>query len=316
VSHWGKIGRPRRYRPSLAAVVGIVTILSLGVAACGGSSNPGATSAGGAVRVVATTTVFADFVRQVGGDRVDVESLVPKGGDVHTFDPTPSAIIRLANARLVVMNGLGLDDWMNRMIENAASTATVIRLGEKLDGVTYLQGESAGTTNPHLWMNVAYAERYVTRIDDALKAIDPADGTTFAANAAAYEKRLTALDASVKTQIATIPAGQRKLVSFHDAFPYYADAYGLTIVGVVVSAPGQDPSAAQVTGLVAAIKAAGVKAVFSEAQFSPSLVQTIATEAGATVESNLYDDTLGDPPVDSYEGLIQWDTERVVAALR
>jgi ABC-type Zn uptake system ZnuABC Zn-binding protein ZnuA len=295
-----------------ALLIGVATI----AAACGGSSPAGSPGSGGPVRVVATTTVFADFVRQVGGDRVIVDSLVPKGGDVHTFDPTPSAIVRLSNARLVVMNGLGLDDWMTRMVSNAASSATVIRLGEKLDGVTYLQGETAGTTNPHLWLNVAYAERYVTRIADALEAADPTDAGTFTANAAAYQARLATLDASVRTEIATIPEAARKLVSFHDAFPYFAAAYGLTIVGVVVSAPGQDPSAAQVAALVEAIRAAGVKAVFSEAQFSPSLVATIATEAGATVESNLYDDTLGDPPVDSYEGLIRWDTDKVVAALR
>jgi len=164
-------------------------------------------------------------------------------------------------------------------------------------------------------MNVPYARLYVQRIVAALSAADPSKASTFAANGQAYDGRLATLDSWVRDQIATIPTEQRRLVAFHDAFPYYAEAYGLTIVGVVVPAPGQDPSAGQIAQLVKAIREAHVKAVFSEVQFSPQLAQAVAREAGATAESNLYDDTLGDTPVDSYEGIIRWDTNKVVAAL-
>jgi ABC-type Zn uptake system ZnuABC Zn-binding protein ZnuA len=128
-------------------------------------------------------------------------------------------------------------------------------------------------------------------------------------------ERLEALDAWARDQIAAIPPKDRVIVSFHEAFPYFAEAYGLTIVGTIVDAPGQDPSAGEIAALVKAIKAAGAKAVFGEDQFSPELVQTVAEEGGVVVESDLYNDSLGDPPVDTYEGLIRWDVEKVVAAL-
>ena len=214
------------------------------------------------------------------------------------------------------MNGLGLDDWLGRLASDAGATAPIVRLGEGLPGVTYLAGEDLGKTNPHLWLNVAYAEAYVDRVAAALGRAAPADGAAFEAGAAGYKTRLGELDAWVRQQIATIPEADRSFVSFHDALPYFAAAYGLRLVGTVVAAPGQDPSAGQIADLVRAIKAAGVKAVFSESQFSPDLAKAIADEAGATVVANLYDDTLGDPPVDSYEGVIRWDVEQFVKALR
>ena len=128
--------------------------------------------------------------------------------------------------------------------------------------------------------------------------------------------RLAALDAAIRAQIATLPAANRKLVSYHDAFPYFAAAYGLTIVGTVVPAPGQDPSAGQVVALIDVIRASGVKAIFSEAQFNPKVEQQLAAEAGVKVVSNLYNDALGPPPVDTYEAMMRWDADRVVEALR
>jgi ABC-type Zn uptake system ZnuABC Zn-binding protein ZnuA len=182
--------------------------------------------------------------------------------------------------------------------------------------VTLLPGESAATENPHLWLNVRYAEGYVDRISASLTAADPAGAATFAANAVAYRHRLDALDASVRARIATIPPASRKLVTFHDAFPYYAREYGVTIVGVAVEAPGQDPSATYTANLITAMRSAGVKAIFSERQFPTKLIDQLAAQAGAIVVSNLYDDALGDPPVTSYEAVISWDTDQLVAALR
>jgi zinc/manganese transport system substrate-binding protein/manganese/iron transport system substrate-binding protein len=281
---------------------------------------------------VATTTVLADFVRNVGGSKVAVDSLVPKGGEVHTFDPTPADISKVADADLIVMNGLGLDEWLGDLaIDASAADTPVVELGEDLDGVTYLAGEEhaeeseeseepdihAGEQfNPHLWLNVAYAQKYVAKLTDALKTADLADAATFDANAAAYQARLTDLDAWATEAIASLPAENRRIVSFHEAFPYLAAAYGLEIVGVAVEAPGQEPSAGQIAALVDAIRQTGVKAIFSEAQFPSELVDRIAAETGARVEANLYNDSLGDPPVDSYEGLIRWDIEKIVAALQ
>jgi len=315
-------------RLNISPMLAVLTAAALAACQAGGAapspggSAPAQSTDPDALRVVATTTVLADFVRNVGGTEVTVDSLVPKGGEVHTFDPTPEDIANVADADLIVMNGLGLDEWLGDLAADAGAADTpVVELAEDLDGVTYLAGEEeedghAGEEfNPHLWLNVAYARRYVEKVTDALKAADPADAATYDSNAAAYQARLSELDAWALQQIESIPAENRKIVSFHEAFPYLAAAYGLEIVGVAVEAPGQEPSAAEIAALIDAIREASVKAIFSEAQFPNDLVDRIAAETGATVEADLYNDSLGDPPVDTYEGLIRWDIEKIVAAL-
>ena len=303
----------------------LAIVLICGVlVACGSpaaSSSPGGSGSGGApanqLTVVTTTTVFADMVKQVGGSFVNVTSLVPKSGDVHTFEPKPADVTKVATAKLLVMNGLGLDDWLEKTITNASATGTpLVKLGVDLPGVELLPGEAAGTENPHLWMDVKYGELYVDRIVTALKSTDATHAAQYDTGAAAYKQRLESLDASVRTSIATIPPANRKLVVFHDAFPYYAREYGITIVGVAVEAPGQDPSAGDTAKLIQAIRAAGVKAIFSENQFPAKLVEQLASETGTTVVADLYDDALGDPPVTSYEAVITWDTDQLVKALK
>lgn len=300
------------------AVPLLVLVVSLIVAACGGtgSGTGGQTPVPGALRVVATTTVLADLVREVGGDLVSVESLVPRGGEVHTFDPTPTAVQRVAQAGLIVANGLGLDDWLTAIATDAGTGAPVVRLAENLPGVTYLTGGAAGgTTNPHLWLNVAYASTYVNRIEAALAAADPPNAAAYRGNADAYRTRLAALDTDIRTRIEALPAASRVVVSFHDAFPYFAAAYGLTVVGSIVDSPGQDPSAGTIADLVTKIRASGARAIFAEAQFSPKLAQTIGGETGATVVTDLYTDSVGDAPADTYEGMMRSNADRVVAAL-
>jgi manganese/iron transport system substrate-binding protein len=304
--------RPRSNQIARIAILAIAVLLA--TAACGPAGSA-ASSGGDTIRVVATTTVFADLVRQVGGDAATVTSLVPKGGVVETFDLTPSDMRAVSDAELIVMNGLGLDDWLTPVITDTGVDAPIVRLAENLEGVQYLSGDGGEAVNPHLWLNVAYTIKYVERIRDALVSLDPTRADAIQASAAAYVTRLEALDSWARDQIAAIPSKDRVIVSFHEAFPYFAEAYDLTIVGTIVDAPGQDPSAGEIAALVNAIKASGAKAVFGEDQFSPELVQTVAEEAGVVVESDLYNDSLGDPPVDTYEGLIRWDVEKVVAAL-
>jgi ABC-type Zn uptake system ZnuABC Zn-binding protein ZnuA len=293
----------------------VVALAAAFVAGCVGGA--GAGDPGGRLTVVTTTTVFADMVSQVGGDLVSVTSLVPKNADVHTFEPRPSDMITVHKARLLVMNGLGLDDWLTRTIANASADGTpLLKLGVGLPGVELLAGQTTAKQNPHLFLDVKYAALYVDRIAAALADADAAHASTYSAQAAAYKTQLETLDGWVRAQIATIPEANRKLVTFHDAFPYYAREYGIEIVGVAVEAPGQDPSAGQMASLISAIKNAGVKAIFSERQFPTKLVDQLAAEAGCKVVANLYDDTLGDAPVTSYEQLIRWDTTQLVDALR
>ncbi|HEY5495680.1 MAG TPA: metal ABC transporter substrate-binding protein, partial [Candidatus Limnocylindrales bacterium] len=217
----------------------IVVVLALVVGACGGRA--AATGAPGgsvipspapdAVNVVATTTVFADLVREAGGAAVRVTSLVPAGGDPHTYAPTPSDVRSIAGADLVVMNGLGVDDWLKPLLAEAKRPlSALVELGPDEPGVTYLAGVggkaagAAGSVNPHLWLNVAYAELYVQRIVAALQAAAPAKQAALRVSGDAYLARLAALDVAIRAQIATLPAANRKLVSYHDAFPYFAAA--------------------------------------------------------------------------------------------
>jgi len=319
------------------SVATLVVAAAVAIAACGPGASTGSPSRAaaspeaGALRVIATTTVLADLVANVGGPKVSVESIVPKGGVVETFDPTPSDMTRVAEADLIVMNGFDLDAWVAQMVADSGATAPLVQLAVDLPGVTYIEGgeegeegapqaspdaNGRGAVNPHLWLNVAYASRYVGRIVEALATTDPDDAAAYEVSGAAYQATLTTLDTWVRDQIATIPEANRKLVSFHEAYPYYAAAYGLEIVGTIVAAPGQDPSAGEIATLVEAIKASGAKAVFTEAQFSPELAQVVAAEAGVPVVSDLYNDSLGEPPVDSYEALIRWDTDKTVEALK
>ena len=227
---------PRLSVMTTGRAVAVVAVALL-LAACGGAPPSGADDT---LRVVATTTVFADLVEQVGGPDVTVHSLVPKGGEVHTFDPTPRGFEQVARAELLVANGLGLDDWLVKVASDTGTTAPVVKLA---DGVPAdrLLGDEDGTPNPHLWLDVELARLYVAHIADALATADPAHAGRYRERAAAYDQRLVTLHAAIRDQLASIPTDERKVISFHDAFPYFARAYGLEIVGTIVDAPGQDP---------------------------------------------------------------------------
>jgi zinc/manganese transport system substrate-binding protein/manganese/iron transport system substrate-binding protein len=290
----------------------LVAILAATLVACGGGG-PSA-SAGAPIPVVATTTIHADIVARIGGDRVSVTSLVPKGGEVHTFDPSPQDVARVASARLIVANGLGLDDWLTGLARDAGATAPIVNLGDAVPADELILEN--GVPNPHLWLDLGLAALYGRAAADALGRIDPSNATAYDAHADSFAEEMTALDDELQAKFETIPAAGRKVVSFHDALPYFARAFDIEIVGVIVPVPGQDPSAGELAALVDAIRASGVKVILSEVQFSDDLARTIATETGATVVSDLYTDSLGDSPVDTYPGLMRYDVDRIVDALR
>lgn len=327
---------PLRLTGARPAALALALALALVAAACGtpAESTPQAGGGGAvAVRAVTTTTVLGDLVRQVGGDRVQVTSLVPKGGEVHTFDPSPSDVRRVAEADVVFLNGLGLDEWLADLVADAGTGAPVVELGEDLEGVEYLAGghddeeapedgaegeaDAHGDepVNPHLWLDASYAARYADRIGEALAAADPDGASGHAARAEAYAGELRALHEEAGRALAAIPEANRTVIAFHDAFPYFARAYGLRIDDTIVDAPGQDPSAGQVAQLIRVVRERNIRAIFAEAQFSDALVRTIADETGARVVSSLYTDSTGDPPQDTYLGMMRWNVERVMEAL-
>lgn len=282
-------------------------------AACGGgnaSSSPGT----GPIPVVATTTVLADIVARVGAEHVTVTSLVPKGGEVHTFDPSPRDVARVEAAGLIVANGLGLDDWLTQLARDAGTSAPVVALGDALPASDLIVED--GRPNPHAWLDPTLAAAYGQAAAEALARIDPPNADAYTVNALAFATEMSALGDELRARFEAVPPANRKIVSFHDAMPYFARAFGLDIVGNIVSAPGQDPSAGDLAALIAAIRSSGARAILSEVQFDDELARTIAAETGATVVSDLYTDSLGDPPVDTYAGILRWDVDRVVDALR
>ena len=262
---------------------------------------------------MATTTVFADIVRQVGGDRVSVSSIIPPGAGPEDYEPKPLDARKLAGADLIVSNGLGLDDFLDKLIEAAGEGSTNrLVLGDGVPTIT-VDGEE----NPHLWLDPSIvADHYLPAITAELSRLDPAGASSYEANRAAYAAKVEALDAANKAKVASIPVANRKLVTFHDAFPYFARHYGFEVVGVILPNVGQEPTASALAALVERVKAAHVPAVFSEAQFSPELANTLAHEAGITkVVTTLYNDTVGPPPNDTYLSMMSWNMDQIVEAL-
>jgi manganese/iron transport system substrate-binding protein len=261
------------------------------------------------VKVVVSLDLFADFARQVGGDTVNVSSLIPAGADPHTYEPTPSRVADLAKADLVIVNGLGLEAAVQDVIDqNTPSSAPIVELSEGLSVIT-----TDHDSNPHLWLDVQNAVAYVERIRDALVEVDPAGAETYRANADSYLAELQTLDQEVAAAIDSIPPDRRKLVTFHDAFPYLARRYGLEVVAVVVASPGKEPSAKDVADLVDTIAAEDVPAVFKEPQFNARVLELAAGDAGVEV-CTLYSGTL-DKKVDTYVKLMRFDASELVRCL-
>lgn len=287
------------------------TLLVAAACAPSASSSP---SSGAQLKVVTTTSVFADIVANVGGDRVTATSIVPPGVGPEDYEPQPRDAILLADADLIVSNGVGLDDWLNDLLQSGGGPSTTqLVLG---DGIPTIDVD--GEPNPHFWLDPSLVKQYyVPKIVDALSGVDPAGAAAYRTNAQTYSDSLDKLDTELKAMVEQLPSENRKLVTFHDAFPYLARHYGFDVVGVILANVGQEPTAAQLAQLVETVKAAHVKAVFSEAQFSPKLAQTLADEAGIEhIVTSLYNDALGPPPADTYLGLMRYDIEQIVAALK
>ena len=275
-------------RGALVATAG-ATLALLG-AGCGGSGSDG-------VSVVATTTQIGDWTRIVGGDAVDVHQILTPNTDPHDYEPRPDDVADTADAKVVLTNGDNLDTWIDEVVSDSGSDAKVVDLGAsvpvKLPGES--EGEEASKFDPHWWHDPRNAEAAVREIATELSAIDPDDKATFEANAAAYEAKLRALDRGIQSCLDSIPAAERKLVTDHDAFGYFANRYGIQVVGAVIPSQSTQaqPNAQDLSDLADLIKSEGVKAVFPESSLSPKLAEAIASQTGATVGDELYGDTLG-----------------------
>jgi zinc/manganese transport system substrate-binding protein len=298
-----------------------VLLTLLTVAACGESPNSSATAPINAYRVITTASIFADLAKMALGDAAHIESIIPAGVDVHTFEPSPSDVEKIQSADLIIANGLGLDGWIGSLIEAAGKgEADTLLLGERLDQESdwvYLSNaETPGTFDPHIWLDPKGAVLYVQRIADHVSRNAPDLAQRIAATSADGIAKINAIDADLAVAFAAIDPDQRKIVTMHDAFGYFARAYEIEIVGVAVASPGQDPSAQEIRALIDAIRSAGVTALFSEVQLPSKVLDQIAAETGATVLQDLYSDALGASPADSYLGVMRTNADAILGALR
>jgi len=264
------------------------------------------------LKVVASFSLLADMVAAVGGDAVAVRALVGPDADAHAFTPAPADAQRLAQAGLIVVNGLGFEGWIDRLVRASGSKAPVVVASQ---GITVRR--IGKVTDPHAWQSLVAAQRYVENIRAALVAARPAQAAAINTRAADYTARLAALDASVRARLAAIPADQRKLVTSHDAFGYLADAWGLDMRAAQGWTTAGEASAADVAQLIRQLKAQRVRALFVENISDPRLVERIAHEAGATLGGTLYSDALSPPGTraDTYLKLMAHNAETLLAAL-
>jgi manganese/iron transport system substrate-binding protein len=263
----------------------------------------------GPIAVVTTISTFNSIVQAVGGKYVTVKSLVPVGASPETYQPTPQDVATLSQAALLVENGAGLETWLGKTIANIGSS--------DLHTVVCSDGLKVQNQNPHLWMDPVNGKHYTYMIRDALIRLDPAHADQYRANARRYAAALDALTKSIAERIDTIPPARRDMIVFHNAWLYYNERFGITSLGFIEVNPGQDPNPQQIAQLIELARAHHLHAIFSEPEYSPKLARQIAGNADIKIVDNLYDDSVGtDPRVATYIGMLNYDTDVIVKALR
>jgi zinc/manganese transport system substrate-binding protein len=241
------------------------------------------------LKVVASFSILGDFAKNVGGDRVEVAALVGPNGDVHVYTPAPADAKKIADAKLVIINGLGLEGWLPRLVQSSGSKAKIVTA---TDGIA--PRVLGVADDPHAWQSAANAKVYVANIRDALIVADPADDAVFRANADRYLAKLDGLDRDVRQAMAQIPPTHRKVISTHDAFGYFAAAYGVEFIAPLGVSTDSEPSARDIAGIITQIRIAKIPAVFLENISDPRLMQRISAETGARIGGTLYSDSLTD----------------------
>jgi zinc/manganese transport system substrate-binding protein len=264
------------------------------------------------VNVVASFSILGDFVRNVGGDRISVTTLVGPNGDVHVYAPTPADAKKIADAKLLVINGLGLEGWLPRLLQSSASKAPILTAS---NGIAQLKAGS--DADPHAWQSVANAKIYVANIRDALGTAVPADAERFRAYAQAYLSKLDALEREVQAAISRIPPSRRKVISTHDAFGYFAAGYGVEFIAPLGVSTESEISARDIAGIITEIRTHKVPAVFLENISDPRLMQRIAAETGVRIGGTLYSDSLTDEKGDAptYIDMVRHNIKTLTSAL-
>jgi len=271
-------------------------------------------------KVIASFSILADLVRNVGGDRVDVGALVGPNGNAHVYAPSPADARKVADAKAVFVNGMGFEGWLDRLVKASGTKAKIVVVTKGVAprrGGGHAHGHDHGKSDPHAWQSVANAKIYVANIRDALIAIDPASKTTYEANAAAYRGKLDALEREVKDAIAKLPADRRTVITNHDSFGYFGGAYGINFTAPQGVSTEAEASAKDVAAIVRQIKRRKATAVFMENVTDPRLLKQIANETGAKIGGTLYSDALTDDTggAPTYIDLIRHNLKQLADAL-
>ena len=265
------------------------------------------------IDVVASISIIGDFVEEVGGDRVTVTTLVGPNGDAHVYTPTAADAKKVSDAKLLVINGFGLEGWLPRLVQSSGGKATIVTA---TNGITPRKRDSGD--DPHAWQSVVNAKVYATNIRDALSSADPAGAATYSANTTAYLAKLDALDRDVRAAVAEIPEARRKVISTHDAFGYFAAAYGIAFIAPQGVSTETEASAHDIAAIITQVKEGKIPAVFLENISDPRLMRRIAAETGAKVSGTLYSDSLteekGEAP--TYIDMVRHNIKALTSALK
>lgn len=265
--------------------------------------------------VVATTSILKDITQSIAGDRVEVRSLVPIGGDPHLYEPIPQDAITITAADLIITNGLTLEGWLTEFIANSGTEAQVIVATE---GITPIQSATyAGSPDPHAWMDAQHGITYARNIAAALTALAPADAAAFAESLSAYEARLTEVDADIQAMIDNIPEAQRVLITSHDAFQYFGRRYGLRLESILGTSTDAQAQTSDINRLYQVIQKQRVPAIFIESTINPQTMKQIAQDTKVSIGGKLFSDSLGpdDSPAATYIGMLLWNAKTIMDAL-
>lgn len=307
-----------RFRPALAALV----LLPLALTACGSSSEP-SPEAGGLL-VATTVSPITSIAASIAGDKARVEGIVPEGTNSHTFEPEPSVAKLLSDADIILVNGLKLEDPTMALAEaNMKDGADLVEVGTAVIPETdYIYDFSfpkeEGKPNPHLWTDPLYAIKYAAVIRDELSARDPSNASYYAANYDAFAAQATALADALRADQATVPAGSLKLLTYHDAYAYFAKDFGWQVIGALQPKNFEDPSPAEVAALIDQVKAQKVPVIFGSEVFPSKVLEEIGNATGARYESSLRDDDLPGAPGDadhSWLGLMKYNYITMITGL-
>jgi zinc/manganese transport system substrate-binding protein len=277
-----------------------------------------AAKAQGRGELVASMSILADLVKQVAGERMSVQSLVGPGGDAHVFQPAPADARRIAQAQALFVNGLGLEGWLPRLVQASGGKARIVTVSASVKPIRDEADGHGHDVDPHAWQDVANAKIYIANIRDALIAADPDGASDFTLRASDFLKTLHTLDADIRAGVASIPAARRRIITSHDAFGYFAKAYGLTFIAPQGVSTETEASSRDVARIIRQIKAEKIPAVFLENISDPRLMKQVARETGARIGEAVFSDSLSpkDGPAATYVAMMRHNLNAFTQALR